>query len=150
MLNMDFTGSNTVCLMGITLLQQHNKGISGGADRSTKSITKLDIPTNGNISFDGENIFYKNRQSVLTRYNVSRGETTLYENIIAHDFCMDEQSIYYVSRTDGGGVYSCDKDGNNKKLIGNVPAMSVTCDADNIYVLAGESGKEIVFSKSGW
>ena len=124
-----------------------NDGITQ-VNRSTKSITKLDIPINGSISFDGESIFYKNEQSVLTRYYVSSGETTLYENIVAYSFCMDEQSIYYVSRTDGGLVYSCDKDGNNQKLISNTPAMSVTCDADNIYVLARESGKEIVLSKN--
>ncbi len=124
-----------------------NDGITQ-VNRSTKSITKLDIPTNGNISFDGKSIFYKNEQSVLTRYHVSSGETFAYENIIAYSFCIDEQSIYYVSRTDGSLVYSCDKDGNNQKLITDTPAMSVTCDTDSIYVLARESGEEIAFSKS--
>ena len=123
-----------------------NDGITQ-VNRSTKSITKLDIPTNGNISFDGESIFYKNRQSVLTRYDVSSSESFAYENVVAYDFCIDEQTIYYVSRTDGSRVYSCDKDGNNKKLINDTPAMSVTCDADYIYVLARESGKEIVLFK---
>ena len=111
-------------------------------------IVKLDIPTNGNISFDGESIFYKNEQEVLTRYYVSDNETYTYENIVAYDFCMDEQSIYYVSRTDGGCLYSCGKDGNNKELISNIPAMAVTCDTSNIYVLAKESGEEIVLPKS--
>ena len=120
-------------------------------------------PANGNISFDGECIFYKNEQGVLTRYDVSSNETYTYENIVAYDllpfiprfivnaqkrtpgicnllkncfflkgiqiqlynrhfryvaydFCMDEQSIYYISRTDGGCLYSCGKDGNNKEL----------------------------------
>jgi len=61
---------------------------------------------------------------------------------------MDEQSIYYVSRTDGGYLYSCGKDGNNKELISNIPAMSVTCDTDNIYVLSKENGEEIVLPKN--
>ena len=61
---------------------------------------------------------------------------------------MDEQSIYYVSRTDGGCLYSCGKDGNNKELISNIPAMAVTCDTSNIYVLAKERGEEIVLPKS--
>ncbi len=124
-----------------------NDGITQ-VSRSTKSVAKLDIPTNGDISFDGESIFYKNEQSVLTGYYVSSGETFVYDNIIVYDFCIDEQSIYYVSRTDGGGVYSCDKNGKNQRLISDTPATSVTCDADNIYVLARESGREIVFSKS--
>ncbi len=124
-----------------------NDGITQ-VNRFTKSIVKLDIPTNGNISFDGESIYYKNEQAVLTRYHVSSGETVLYENIVAYDFCMDEQSIYYVSRIDGGCVYSCDKDGNNKELISDIPAMSVSCDAGNIYVLAKESGEKVVLPKS--
>ena len=117
-------------------------------NRFTGKIVKLDIPANGNISFDGESIFYKNGQGVLTRYYVSGGGTYTYENIVAYDFCMDEQSIYYISRTDGGCLYSCSRDGNNKELISKIPAMSVTCDASNIYVLAKESGEEIVLPKN--
>ena len=124
-----------------------NDGITE-VNRLTKGITKLDIPTSGNISFDGENIFYKNEQSVLTRYHVLSGETFTYEKVVAYDFCIDGQSIYYVSRTDGSRVYSCNKDGNNKRLISDTPAMSVTCDAGNIYILAKESGENIVLSKS--
>ena len=124
-----------------------NDGITK-VNRYTRKTVKLDIPANGNISFDGESIFYKNEQGVLTRYDVSGNETYTYENIVAYDFCMDEQSIYYVSRTDSGGLYSCDKDGNNKELIGDMPAMLVTCDADGIYVLAKEDGEKIVLNKN--
>ena len=117
-------------------------------DRFTGKTLKLDIPVNGNISFDGESIFYKNEREVLTRYSVSEGEIYTYEDIVAYDFCMDEQSIYYVSRTDGGCLYSCGKDGNHKEMISDIPAMAVTCDAGHIYVLARESGEEIVLPKS--
>ena len=124
-----------------------NDGITK-VNRYTRKIVKPGIPANGNISFDGESIFYKNEQGVLTRYDISSNETYTYENIVAYDFCMDEQSIYYISRTDGGCLYSCGKDGNNKKLISNIPAMAVTCDASNIYILAKENGEEIVLPKS--
>ena len=60
---------------------------------------------------------------------------------------VDEQSIYYVSRTDGGRLYSCGKDGNHKEMISDIPAMTVTCDAGHIYLLARESGEEIVLQK---
>lgn len=135
-----FLNSDSIFFIG-------NEGITQ-VNRSTKSIIKLDIPTNGNISFDGESIFYKNGQSVLTRYHVPSGETVTYEKVVVYDFCIDEQSIYYVSRTDSNFVYSCDKDGNNKKLISDMPAMSVTCDTDNIYILAKESGEKIVLKKA--
>lgn len=124
-----------------------NDGITK-VNRYTRKTVKLDIPVNGNISFDGESIFYTNEQGVLTRYDVSSNETYTYENIVAYDFCMDEQSIYYVSRMDGGDLYSCGKDGNNKELISHIPAMSVTCDTGNIYVLSKESGEEIALPKS--
>lgn len=116
-------------------------------NRFTGKTLKLDIPVNGNISFDGENIFYKNEREVLTRYSVSGGEIYTYEDIVANDFCMDEQSIYYVSRTDGGRLYTCGKDGNHKEMISDIPAMTVTCDAGHIYLLARESGEEIVLQK---
>lgn len=116
-------------------------------NRTTKDIVKLDIPTNGNISFDGENIYYKNEQSVLTKYNTSTNDATLYEDIIAYDFCIDEKSIYYISRTDGSIAYSCDKEGNNKRIINDNPAIAVTCDIDNIYISEKQNGKEISIPK---
>ncbi len=33
-------------------------------------------------------------------------------------------------------------------MISDIPAMAVTCDAGHIYVLARESGEEIVLPKS--
>ena len=36
-------------------------------------------------------------------------------------------------------IDSCDKERNNKTLISDIPAMSIACDADNIYILARES-----------
>ncbi len=134
-----FLNSDSIFFIG-------NDGITQ-VSRRDKGIEKLNIPTNGTISFDGECIFYQNERSLLTRYDVAVGETYVYETIAASDFCMDEQFIYYVSRTDGGCVYACGKDGGGKELISDIPAMSVTCDAKNIYVLAKESGKQIVLSK---
>lgn len=130
-----FLNNNSIFFVG-------NNGITQ-VNRSTKSVTKLDIPTNGKISFDGEYIFFRNEQSVLARYNISTNDTTLYEDIIVYDFCIDEQSIYYISRTDGNVVYSCDKEGNHKIVISDIPAMAVTCDTDNIYILEKQSGKRI-------
>ena len=117
-------------------------------NRTTKDITRLNIPTDGSISFDGKSIFYKNEQSVLARYNISTNDTMLYEDIIIYDFCIDEQKIYYISRTDGGTVYSCDMDGNHKMVISNIPAISVTCDTDSVYILEKQNGKKFSFPKS--
>lgn len=107
--------------------------------RSGGKITRLAIPTTGNIAFDGENIYYKDEQAVLTRYDVRSGGTYTYENMAVSDFCIDGQSIYYVSRTDGGRVYACGMDGSDRKLVSDIPAMSVTCDTGNIYVLISTS-----------
>ena len=63
----------------------------------------------------------------MTRYDVAVGETYVYETIAASDFCMDEQFIYYVSRTDGGCVYACGKDGGGKELISDIPASRLCC-----------------------
>ena len=99
-------------------------------NRFTGKTVKLDIPV-----------------KVLTRYSVSEGEAYSMK-ISLPMISVDEQSIYYVSRTDGGRLYSCGKDGNHKEMISDIPAMAVTCDAGHIYVLARESGEEIVLPKS--
>lgn len=124
-------------------------GIDGirKVNRTTKSITKIDIPTNGNISFDGGNIYYINEQSVLTKYDIATNETVRYEDVIASDFCMDEEAIYYVSRTDGSAVYACDKESREKRLVSDNPALTVTCDVDFVYVLEKQSGEVVSFVK---
>lgn len=124
-----------------------NDGITQ-VNRFTGKAARLAIPTNGNIAFDGGSIFYKNGQGILARYDVADKETDTFEHIVVSDFCMDEQSVYYSSRTDGDCVYSCDKNGGNKELVYDLPVMSVTCDVGNLYVLGKESGEEIVLSKN--
>lgn len=116
-------------------------------DRLTKQVTKLDIPTNGTISFDGSSIFYKNDQSVLESYDVSNKQITIYEDMVIYDFCIDEGQIYYIARTEGYAVYVCDKDGSNIKLIYSAASMAVTCDMENIYVTDKQSGEKITLLK---
>lgn len=58
------------------------------------------------IAFDGRNIYYLNNRSELIRYDsVSVTETSL--EIIAYDFLLDKEQIYYIDRTDGNRVYAC-------------------------------------------
>lgn len=112
-------------------------------NRLTKDMKNLTIPTNGSLAFDGENIFYVNEKSVLTKYNTVSGETSLYEDVIASDFCIHEDGIYYVSRTNSYFAYGCDWEGNNIQPIYEKPILAVGISGESLKVVLKENGEEI-------
>lgn len=123
-----------------------NNGIME-VDRLTKDLKILTIPTSGSLAFDGENIFYINEKSVLTKYNTLSGEISVYEDLIASDFCIHENGIYYVSRTDSYFVYSCDWEGNNIQPIYKKPVLAVKISGENLKVVLKENGEEITIRR---
>lgn len=116
-------------------------------NRKTEAVQMLDIPINGNLAFDGQNIFYLNEQSVLTKYNTVSNETFAYDSVIAYHFFLDTQGIYYIDLTDSNHVYFSDLKGNNKMLISDTSALSITCDQTTIYITPKDGGAQLTIPK---
>lgn len=124
-------------------------GIDGvtQVNRMTGQVQNLEIPTNGTLAFDGRSIFFINDQSVLAKLDTQEGTTTVYDPIIAYDFFLDGDTIYYINRMDSNHVYLSSLDGAHTSMVSDIPAIAVSCQEDTIYLTAKRDGKQIAIPK---
>lgn len=121
-----------------------NDGITE-VGRTLQRTKLLDIPTNGNIAFDGRTIYYINEDSLLTAYDTKTHKTRPFRNMVAYDFCLTDQGLYFINRMDSDCVYLCGKDGVGSLKISNDPALSVDYDGEEVTMILKSDGKEMVF-----
>ena len=121
-----------------------NDGITE-VGRTIQRTKLLDIPTNGNIAFDGRTIYYINEDSLLMAYDTKTHKARPFRNMVAYDFCLTDQGLYFINRMDSDRVYLCGKDGVGSLKISNDPALSVNYDGEEVTMILKSDGKEVVF-----
>jgi hypothetical protein len=121
-----------------------NDGITE-VSRTIQQTQVLDIPTRGNIAFDGRTIYFINENSLLTAYDTKTHKERSFRNMVASDFCLTEQGLYFINRMDSDCVYLCGKDGVGSLKISNGPALSVDYDSEKVTMILKSDGKEVVF-----
>lgn len=134
-----FVNENSIFFVG-------NGGITE-VNRKSGIPQKLDLRASENIAFDGRYFYYIDNQSALTKFDTLSEETIPLEGVIAYDFCVDGQFIYYISMIDGQKAYQCSLDGTNNKIISDVAALDISCDKENIYLLHKGTGEQIIIDK---
>ena len=105
----------------------------------------LDIPTSGNIAFDGRTIYFINENSLLTAYDTKTHKARPFRNVVAYDFCLTDQGLYFINRMDSDCVYLCGRDGAHSLKISNDSALSVDYDGEKVTVILKSDGKAAVF-----
>ena len=113
--------------------------------RTIQRTRVLDIPTRGNIAFDGRTIYFINENSLLTAYDTKTHKERPFRNMVASDFCLTEQGLYFINRMDSDCVYLCGRDGAHSLKISNDPALSVGYDGEKVTMILKSDGKEVVF-----
>lgn len=78
-------------------------------NQKTKSQQLLSsIPTNYNVAFDGENIYYVGEKLVLHTYNIDRKKHMPIQEVITSDFRLYKNHIEYKNMLDKENVYKYD------------------------------------------
>ncbi|MEY8313027.1 hypothetical protein AALA61_13800 [Oscillospiraceae bacterium 42-9] len=121
-----------------------NEGITE-VSRTIQRTQVLDIPTKGNVAFDGRTIYFINENSLLTVYDTKTHKERPFRNVVAYDFCLTEQGLYFINRMDSDRVYLCGRDGIGSLKISNEPALSVGYDGKKVTIILKSDGKEVVF-----
>ena len=134
-----FINENNIFFVG-------NGGITE-VDRKSGIPQKLDLRASENIAFDGRYFYYIGNRSVLTKYDTQLGSTIPLAEVTAYDFCLDGQSIYYISMTDGYRVYQCSLDGESCKMVADIIALDVSCDETSIYIIHKGTGEQVAIEK---
>lgn len=121
-----------------------NDGITE-VDRTIQRTQMLDIPTKGNIAFDGRTIYFINEDSLLTAYDTRTHKARPFRNVVASGFCLTGQGLYFINRMDHDCVYLCGRDGAHSLKISNDPALSVDYDGEKVAMILKSDGKEVIF-----
>ena len=121
-----------------------NDGITE-VGRTIQRTHMLDIPTKGNIAFDGRKIYFINENSLLTVYDTKTRKARPFQNMVAYDFCLTNQGLYFVNRMDSDCVYLCGRDGAHSLKISNDPALSVDYDSEKVTMILKSDGTEVIF-----
>lgn len=112
-------------------------------DRKTNKVSIIDIPANQNIAFDGTSIYYINSLSVLMQYNTFSDEAIEIAGIVAEDFFLTEESIFFINRLDENKIYSCGFDGDNVQKVADVSARSLIVDHQYIRYIDMANGEQV-------
>ncbi len=104
----------------------------------------LDIPTNGNIAFDGRTIYFIGENSLLTAYDTREHKARPFQNVVAYSFCLTDQGLYYINRMDSDCLYLCGRDGAGSLKISDNPVLSVDYDGEKITMILKSDRKEVV------
>ncbi|MEH2938851.1 hypothetical protein [Lawsonibacter sp. JLR.KK007] len=121
-----------------------NDGITE-VSRTVQRTQVLDIPTRGNIAFDGRTIYFINEHSLLTAYDTKTRKTRPFRNAVAYDFCLTGQGLYFINRMDSDRVYLCGRDGVGSLEVSNAPALSVDYNGEKVTMVLKSDGREVVF-----
>ncbi|WP_442870932.1 hypothetical protein, partial [Acutalibacter muris] len=121
-----------------------NDGITE-VSRTIQQTQVLDIPTRGNIAFDGRTIYFINENSLLTAYDTKTRKERPFRKVVASDFCLTEQGLYFINRMDSDCVYLCGREGAHSLKVSNDPALSVGYDGEKVTMILKSDGKEVVF-----
>lgn len=123
----------------------NNSGIHSYTDRE-ELLKKYDKNNEYGI-FDGINklaetddlIFFVNYFGELVRFDKKTKEFSVNINKLVSEFFITENKIYYIAMDKSSVLYSCDYNGGDEKLIGNITCECVKFSGENIYVSDSET-----------
>ena len=70
--------------------------------------TIMDLSSAANFAFDGERLYYLDAYNRLTLRTLSNGSTEALETVIARDFRLTEQGVYFLNIRDKNTLYFWD------------------------------------------
>lgn len=111
-------------------------------DRKTNRVSIIDIPANHNIAFDGKSIYFLDSFSALIQYDTFSGEETELSDIVAEDFFLTKEAIFFINRLDDNKIYTCDLKGERVRKVADVSAKSLTVDHQYIRYVDSANGEQ--------
>lgn len=103
----------------------------------------------GNIGCDGYFIYYMNSAGELVQYDMNTGDTKTIEDVVAYDFFLWKDGVYYQNLRDNNRIYYWNFETGEITKIGDVPALWLVCDSEYIYYVDEENQWLYRMDKSG-
>lgn len=102
-------------------------------NRVTGKIKTLDIPTNGNIAYDGRRIYYIGERYKLSYYDTKTKSFAVIPEIIATKFFLADDEILFLNRLDHKKLYALKLSDNSIRKVLDKTVSDFSCDDKYIY-----------------
>lgn len=122
-------------LYGNTMYFQQDELLKTTDLLTGRTETIMDLSSAANFAFDGERLYYLDAYNRLTLRTLSNGSTEALETVIARDFRLTEQGVYFLNIRDKNTLYFWDpEDGSIQKLDDHQDCYSLHYDEKYCWV----------------
>lgn len=96
----------------------------------------MDLPNVANLSYDGQNIYYTDHYNRLVIRALDSGEEKVIDQVVANDFLLTPEGIYFVNLRDHNTLYHWDPVSGAVTKRNDIPANEVYWDSDYLWIEA--------------
>ena len=98
----------------------------------------LDLPNVTNIAYDGQNIYYTDSYNRLVIHNLDSGNEQTVEAVVADEFLLTPEGIYFLNRRDQNTLYYWDETAGAARKLDDTPAYRLYWDESYLWLTASE------------
>ena len=102
-------------------------------DLLSGKISKLNIPLNSNVAFDGERIYYIGNRYQLSYYDTIKSEYGTIADTITTKFFLTDNELFFLNRLDGKKLYSMNLKTSLSKKVLDKTALDFHCVENILY-----------------
>lgn len=90
----------------------------------------LDMPNASNLAYDGENIYYTDQYHRLVIQNLDSDDMQVAEKVVARDFVLTPEGIWFLDMRDGGTLCYWDREADAVEKLDDTQAYALHWDPD--------------------
>ena len=94
----------------------------------------IDPPNSTNLAYDGANIYYTDPYNRLVIQNIATGDTQALEQVVAKDFVLTPEGIYFLNIQDNSTLYYWDGESETSNKLDDTKAFDLYWDESYCWV----------------
>lgn len=98
----------------------------------------LDLPNVTNFAYDGQNVYYTDDYNRLVIHDLDSGEERTVEEVVADEFLLTPEGIYFLNRRDKNTLYYWDETAGEVYKLDNTPAYQLYWDENYLWLTVSE------------
>lgn len=99
----------------------------------------LDLPNVTNVAYDGQNVYYTDDYNRLVIRNLDSEEERTVEAVVADDFLLTPEGMYFLNRRDNNTLYYWDETAGEVCKLDDTPAYQLYWDENYLWLTASEN-----------
>lgn len=96
------------------------------------------LPNVTNLAYDGQHVYYTDNYNRLVLRNLDSGEERILEEVVADDFLLTPEGIYFLNRRDKNTLYYWDETAGEVYKLDDTPAYQLYGDKNYLWLTAIE------------